>query len=53
MEILQNQLLVNYTTSKIGGRVRWMFFPVNTQEIIEAIKFCVRSRLPYFNLSGG
>lgn len=53
MEILQNQLLANYTTSKIGGRVRWMFFPTNTIEIIEAIKFSVRSRLPFFILAGG
>jgi len=53
MEILQNQLLANYTTSKIGGRVRWMCFPSSTQEIIESIKFCVRSRLPFFILAGG
>jgi UDP-N-acetylmuramate dehydrogenase len=53
MEILENQILANYTTSKIGGRVRWMFFPVNTNEIIEAIKFSVRSRLPFFILAGG
>ena len=53
MEILQNQILANYTTSKIGGRVRWMLLPLNTKEIIEAIKFCVGSRLPFFILAGG
>jgi UDP-N-acetylmuramate dehydrogenase len=53
MEILQNQILANYTTSKIGGRVRWMFFPENSLEIIESIKFCVQSRLPFFILAGG
>lgn len=53
MQILENQLLSNFTTSKIGGRVRWMFFPENTAQIIETITFAVRNRLPFFILAGG
>ena len=53
MEMLENQLLANYTTTKIGGKVRWMFFPKNTDEIIECISFAVKNRLPFFILAGG
>jgi UDP-N-acetylmuramate dehydrogenase len=53
MKILLNQNLRDYNTIRIGGKVRWMFFPVNASEIIEAIKFCCQNKVPFFVLAGG
>jgi UDP-N-acetylmuramate dehydrogenase len=53
MEILENQFLADYTTIKIGGRVRWMFFPENKEEVVESVAFAVKNRLPFFILAGG
>jgi len=53
MQILENQILANYTTTKVGGRVRWMFFPENSSDLIESIKFATHNRFPFFILAGG
>jgi UDP-N-acetylmuramate dehydrogenase len=53
MKILYNQYLRNYNTIRIGGKVRWMFFPVNASEIIEAVKFAWLNKAPFFILAGG
>ena len=53
MKVLFNQYLKNYNTIRIGGKVRWMFFPVNASEIIEAIKFAWDNKATFFILAGG
>jgi UDP-N-acetylmuramate dehydrogenase len=53
MKVLFNQYLRDYNTVKIGGKVRWMFFPFNAGEIIEAIKFAWLNKAPFFILAGG
>ena len=53
MKVLLNQYLKNYNTIRIGGKVRWMFFPVNASEIIEATKFSWNNKTPFFILAGG
>jgi UDP-N-acetylmuramate dehydrogenase len=53
MKILLNQYLCNYNTIRIGGKVRWMFFPINASEVIEAIKFASTNKAPFFILAGG
>jgi UDP-N-acetylmuramate dehydrogenase len=53
MHIKENQFLSSYTTSKIGGKVRWVLFPENLDELFSAIWFCTFNRLPFFILGGG
>jgi UDP-N-acetylmuramate dehydrogenase len=53
MKILFNQYLKDYNTIKIGGKVRWMFFPINAGQIIEAVKFAWQNKTPFFILAGG
>jgi UDP-N-acetylmuramate dehydrogenase len=53
MKVLFNQYLRDYNTIRIGGKVRWMFFPINASEIIEAIQFCSQNKVAFFILAGG
>lgn len=53
MKVLFNQYLSNHNTIRIGGKVRWMFFPLSASEIIEAIRFSWTNKAPFFILAGG
>jgi UDP-N-acetylmuramate dehydrogenase len=53
MKVLFNQYLRDYNSIRIGGKVRWMFFPVNASEILEVIKFAWLNKAPFFILAGG
>jgi UDP-N-acetylmuramate dehydrogenase len=53
MKTLLNQYLREYNTIRIGGKVRWMFFPHNASEILEAINFAKFNKAPFFILAGG
>ena len=46
-------LLSSYTTLKIGGGVKNLFFVHNHKELIAALKSCARLKLPFFILGEG
>jgi UDP-N-acetylmuramate dehydrogenase len=53
MKTLLNQYLRDYNTIRIGGKVRWMFFPHSSSELLEAINFARFNKAPFFILAGG
>jgi UDP-N-acetylmuramate dehydrogenase len=53
MKILSNQYLSNYTTIRLGSLVRWFFKVENTQDLVDSIRFCYQSQIPFFILAGG
>ncbi len=53
MKILQNVLLKDYTTFKIGGPAKYFFIARSSQDLIKAVEFAKDKQLPYFILGGG
>ena len=53
MKIKHDQKLGEHTTMGIGGVIKYMFFPANGAELIEAINYCLESDISYFLLAGG
>ncbi len=53
MQILNDQILANYTTIQIGGCVQYMFLPTTEVEIMEAVVWCQSKSLPFMFLAGG
>src|SRR3989344_2715767 len=53
MRFQKNILLKNYTTFKIGGPARYCCIVKNKTDLIEAIIFSKKARLPFFILGGG
>lgn len=51
--IRRNVLLKEYTTFKIGGPAQYFFEAKSKQDIIEAVSWAKRKRLPFFILGGG
>ena len=48
-----NISLRNYTTFKIGGPARYFFIAKNKNDLIEAVKWTIDKKLPFFILGGG
>lgn len=53
IRILNDVLLIPYTTFKIGGLAKYFFEAKTKEEIIEAIKWAKEQGLKYFILGGG
>lgn len=53
MIIQKNVPLKNYTTFRIGGPARYFCVVVNREELIEAVIFAKKEKLPFFILGGG
>lgn len=53
MKIQENISLKEYTTFRIGGPARFFCIVTNEDELIEAIGFSKKNKVPYFILGGG
>jgi UDP-N-acetylmuramate dehydrogenase len=53
MDIQKNIILKNYTTFKIGGPASFFCIAKNEDELIEALGFAKKNKIPYFILGGG
>ncbi len=53
MKIIENQSLKELTTFKIGGLARYFCIAKNEDELIEAIGFSKKNKIPFFILGGG
>jgi UDP-N-acetylmuramate dehydrogenase len=53
MKILENVLLKEYTTFKIGGPAKFFCIVKNEDDLIEAYNFSKKNKLPVFVLGGG
>lgn len=53
MKIIENQSLKELTTFKIGGLARYFCIAKNEDELIEAIGFSKKNKIPLFILGGG
>ncbi|MCX6725997.1 MAG: UDP-N-acetylmuramate dehydrogenase [Candidatus Shapirobacteria bacterium] len=49
----ENQILAGYTTFKIGGVADWFYQVKNETDLIKAISFCRKQKIPFFILGGG
>jgi len=49
----ENILLKNYTTFKIGGPAKYFFAAKTKEDLIEAVLWAKRKKLPFFILGGG
>ncbi len=52
-KILENVVLKNYTTYKIGGTAKVMIFPKNIEDLVELIKYIKIKNIKYFVLGNG
>lgn len=46
-------LLKHHTSFRIGGRAKYFFEATNLRDLEEAIRECLRQKMPYFILGGG
>jgi len=53
MKLQKNVLLRNHTTFRIGGRARYFFGAKTKKELVGAINFAKKMKLPFFILGGG
>jgi UDP-N-acetylmuramate dehydrogenase len=53
MKIQQNISLKEYTTFRIGGLAKFFCIVTNEDELIEAIGFSKKNKIPFFILGGG
>ena len=51
--ILQNQLMKNYTTFKVGGPVDVLVKPQSIEEISFAVKTCTENQIPFYCIGNG
>jgi len=51
--IQKNISLAQYTTFKIGGKARYFFIAKTKEDLIKAISFARKSKIPFFILGGG
>ncbi len=52
-KVLINEKISNYTTYKVGGKVRCICFPKGEVELIELVKLLKSKRIKYFVLGNG
>lgn len=53
LRLKKNVPLARYSTFKIGGKARFFFLAKNKKEILKAIEWAKREKLPFFILGGG
>ena len=53
MQFQRNILLKKYTTFRIGGAAKYFWVAKTKKELIEAVKFAKKHKLPFFILGGG
>ena len=53
LEVVENELLKNHTTFRIGGPAKFFVRVTNKQELLKAIQACHEFGLKYFLLGGG
>ena len=53
MNILKDQQLNQYNTIKIGGLIKYVFLPINLEQIVESVIFCDNNKMPFVILAGG
>jgi UDP-N-acetylmuramate dehydrogenase len=53
MQFLENISLAEYTTFKIGGRARFFCAVKSEEDLVEAVKFAKKKKLPILVLGGG
>jgi UDP-N-acetylmuramate dehydrogenase len=53
MKIIYNANLADYTTTRIGGQVKYLFLPSNKQELLESLKEVEAKKIPLYILGGG
>lgn len=51
--IIKNELLAFHTTFRIGGKARYFFVAKTSQDLIQALLWARKSKLPYLILGGG
>ena len=51
--MLKNEKLSNYTTYKVGGKVRAIVYPKGEEELIELVKLLKEKHIKYFVLGNG
>ncbi len=49
----ENVSLREYTTFKIGGKARYIYFPQSPSELIKLLKYIKKNNIQYFVLGGG
>ena len=52
-KVLINEKISNYTTYKVGGKVRAICYPKGEQELIELVSFLKEKKIKYFTLGNG
>lgn len=52
-KLLQNVSLKDYTTYKVGGNCKFMFFPKSIDGLISVLKLCKREKIKHMVLGGG
>jgi len=53
LDFQKNVSLAEYTTFKIGGLAKYFFKAKTEQDLIEAVEFAKKEKLPFFILGGG
>lgn len=52
-KVLKNEKISNYTTYKVGGKVRAIVYPKGEEELIELVKLLKERKIKYFTLGNG
>lgn len=52
-KVLENVSLKNYTTYKVGGICRYLFFPKTIEALISALKLCRKEKVKHMVLGSG
>lgn len=52
-DMVSNKRFSELTTMKVGGKIKYLFYPNSLNSLMEAVKFFEANRLPYFILGNG
>lgn len=52
-QILQDELMSNHTTFKIGGKVDIMLLPKNIEQIKKCLEYCKKNNINYYVMGNG
>ena len=52
-QILQDELMSNHTTFKIGGKVDIMLLPKNIEQIKKCLEYCEKNNINYYVMGNG
>ena len=53
MKILKDKILKKYTTFRIGGKADFFVETENTEDIIKALSFAKKKRIPFIVIGNG